>query len=88
MKMFVVDTERDFSTIHSIEVTEGAYLMPKKTKGNFQDQSIQLLQLILKHRPEKLVFDEHGLGLGLKDRFVKLLEEMNIEFSENGTVTY
>ena len=88
MKLFIADAGRDYSVIHCVDVAKGEYLLPKRTKGNFNDQANQLLQLVLKHRPEKLVFDEHGIGLGLKNRFELLLKECNLDVTLDGTVLY
>lgn len=88
MKMFVVDSFVEYSSVLSVEVADGKCRALKNATGSLKERSNQLLQLILMHRPEKLVFDEHGFGLGVKDQMIGLLSGANINIKENGTLTY
>jgi hypothetical protein len=88
MKLFIIDAYKDETLIHRVLVDEGKYLIPKKLMGTFARQSDDLILLILKERPEKIIFDEIGIGRGLAGIFKDSAGKHGFLLREDGAITY
>jgi len=82
--LFIVD-----STIHDVEVkrlnvVDGDLLMPKRFIGKDFNNNVQLLiELIVKEKPQKIIFDKVGISRGFYDLFLTKLEHMSETYGIN-----
>lgn len=89
--LFLIDCDRDRTTVHRIDLNLGQYLMPKKLrKGSFTEQVVDLTSIIEKDMPVKIVIDEFGLGKGFSDAFGWRVKHPSVGFSVdmNGNIKY
>jgi len=82
-----------FSTkIHRMNVITGDCLHLKKTKGTIHEQIFAICRLIAIDKPDKIIFDKAGVGIGFYEEFHKYIKEIpyNKVFSVDsfGLVTY
>lgn len=82
--LFIVD-----ATIHDVEikrlnVVDGDLLMPKRFVGKDFNNNVQLLiELIVKEKPQKIIFDKVGISRGFYDLFLTKLEHMSETYGIN-----
>lgn len=89
--LIFVDTGRDRTCIHKMNVITGDYLMPRYISGNFKDQAKVLIDIVIKDRPDKIIFDKFGWGIGLYDEFRKIAKydyDNVLEVDSFGLITY
>lgn len=88
--LYIVDTERESSLIHRVDVENGIYLMPRRVHGTFQDQARAIVQLIEKEEPSQIVFDRSGYGIGVADIFPMEMYNMRAYFEVDikGNITH
>lgn len=89
MKYFVIDVNRDGTTVSKMEVEEGKYRHVVNVQGgNLKEQAGIVAVHIMKHRPSKVFIDDVGFGLGLLDSLKNELSEMGLNLQDNATVIY
>jgi hypothetical protein len=61
---------REKTVLHRMNVITGDYLTPFSMSGTFIEQMERLLQVILKDKPDKIIFDKNGTGLAFHSIFM------------------
>lgn len=89
MKFFVIDVDRDGTTISQMKVEEGKYRQILTVSGkSLAEQAGVIAVHILKFRPTKVFVDEIGLGAGLLANLKTEMSEMGLQLQDDGTVVY
>lgn len=91
--LMLVDADRDRTCLHKMNVITGDYLIPKYITGTFAEQAIHILDIIIKEKPDKIIFDKFGVGYGLYDAFMLTAKRSHIysrllEVDSFGLITY
>jgi hypothetical protein len=88
--IYIIDTDRESTLIHRIDLLNGDYLFPKRVRGTLQDQTRQIINLIEKEEPSQIIFDKHGYGLAVSDMFPRECYNMRAYFTvdETGRITH
>jgi len=82
--------------IHRIDVTKGVYERPLYAKGYMDEVIMQVIELMLKDRPNKIVIDKAYIGHMFEDVLHKALWErseyynypVKIRIDDCGNITY
>lgn len=87
-----ISLDREYpSVVHKMNVINGDYLSCYRLNGsNMFLQALEIIRLIQEFKPQKIVFDKNGVGLGLYERFTLLSNEFADEFLIDafGTIVY
>lgn len=91
--LFKVDVGVYDIVIDRINVVNGDILLPKKLSSKVFDLKVKfLINLISKEKPDKVVFDKAGVGIGFYELFLKRVSDKedgcNFDIDSFGTVTY
>lgn len=86
--MYFVEVDRYRTMVYRIDLEEGKSLNPRALRGLFMEQAEGLLDMIRnKDYCTKIVFDDMGYGLGLKEYFIELIkEDRHIRMWSNGDI--
>jgi hypothetical protein len=88
--IYIVDTNREDSLIHRIDLETGTYLMPRRVKGTLQEQTQSIVSLIEKEEPTQIIFDKAGYGRAISDMFPREVYFMRAYFDvdDAGNITH
>jgi hypothetical protein len=88
--IYIIDTDRESTLIHRIDLEKGKYLMPKRVKGTLQEQTQQIVNLVEKEEPIQIIFDKGGFGIAVADMFPREMYHMRAYFTvdEAGNITH
>ncbi len=80
------------TTLHRMNVITGDYLMPIYLRNVFINQIEDLASIILRDRPDKIIFDKFGGGFVFYENFMKRLKyepyDKKIHIDAFGLITY
>lgn len=76
--LMLVDADRDRTCLHKMNVITGDYLAPKYITGSFAEQAKHILDVVLKDKPDKIIFDKFGIGYGLYDAFMLTAKQSHV----------
>jgi hypothetical protein len=88
MKLFIVEVTREETFINEILVDKGKFKAFRKISGNFIQQAEQIVLLLLKEKPDKIIVEDVGIGKGLIDALINIMSNYKLELLNNGTVLY
>lgn len=87
--MYIIDAGRDETVIHRIDYVRGVYYIPKKIRGFLSEQAKDLIWMAGRDKCDKIIFNEHGIGVGLKDRFIhEIKNDLHINMDFNGNIIH
>lgn len=89
--LWYVDCTRDGADLTAFQTHDGDVshfkIFPKN--ATFDVMSQVLLLNIFKNKPEQIIFDKNGLGLGFYDAFIKDIKGIDsVKMSASGKLTY
>lgn len=87
-RVFVVDGGLDKSPVQKLDMENGRTLLSVELIGSMAEQSDQLIVIVLKERPERIIFDKMGFGLALYDQFLGKIQLMSVGLLPNGELKY
>jgi hypothetical protein len=100
MKLFIVDVRRQkyegfFVKVEIVDINNGVIENVNAMEGkgepqSFKQMSLNLSKMIIEQKPDKIIFDTRGIGLGLKDDFTSLVDEGWLTFivDSKGNIIY
>lgn len=62
------------TVIHRMNVITGDYIAPLRVKGEYLKQIEDLSYIILRDRPDKIIFDKFGAGYGFYQTFINRIK--------------
>ena len=79
--LLFVDAGFRETSLHKLNVVNGDYVRFQRIDGNGVEQAMQLCELLIKERPDKVIFDKTSVGNHLyevfrniaKDRYTSLM---------------
>jgi len=83
-----LDSKEAYTKVTRILVEEGRISHLKRLSGSFTSQAHDLLGLVLTNRPEKLLIDKGGIGLGLYEAVISEIGKYEIALKQDGTILY
>lgn len=85
--MFIIDYDRDRVLIHRVDFKNGIYLLPRVLKGETGRQVNDLILHMMMEKPDKIIFDEYGIGKMFADEFRKNAEKI-VDIDEFNNIAY
>lgn len=67
--IYLVDVERDLTTVHRLDTKNGVYMRPIFLRSEFQNQITDLVKCMIKDRCEQVIFNKYGYGDLFSERF-------------------
>lgn len=67
--------DKERTQIHRMDVITGYYLPPVYIDGTLVEQILKLVEVINKDRPDKIIFDRSGIGMGFYEFFTELIKQ-------------
>ncbi|UUV46927.1 hypothetical protein [Bacillus phage vB_BanS-Thrax5] len=93
MTLFFVDYELDALYIHMLDIKNGEYKLAYKIKidaeHSIRDAVYEVIIRAIRKKPNQVIFNTTGFGMGHKDFFHKILSEVDfIKLDEKGNMKY
>lgn len=91
VKMFLIDATRNGGLlIHRMDVTEGKYYCPLRVDcESIADSFTDLMKIMLVDKPDKVIVDEHGIGITIKDTLIQRMSMFEfIAMDDKGNMKY
>lgn len=88
MKLLTVEVNRNETVIYKVLVDEGKFRPLKTIKGKFMEQAELIFLHALKERPSKIIVEDVGIGTGVLDSLVKVMDNYGMGLKADGTVVY
>ena len=95
MKIFLIDVTREEGSryaevsVMSLELGDGKYRFFKRfTESSFSETAKVLVMEVLKSRPDKVIVDSTGIGVGMAEFLVKSMEDIGLNMLPDGTIVY
>lgn len=89
--LLLVDVGREFTLLHRMDVINGDYLNPARLNTmamGYSRTAIEIMKVIIRDRPTKIIFDKNGVGLGLYETFSLMKDQYKniVEIDAFGTI--
>lgn len=79
--LYIVDCDRERTTVHRVNYGTGEYLIPRYLKGSFDSQIFEIIELMTIDKCSKITFDKSGIARGLYDWFIHEVSKPNVAIS-------
>lgn len=87
--LLLVDAGREYTLLHRMDVIHGDYLNPARLNTvGYSRTAMEIMKVIIRDRPTKIIFDKNGVGLGLYETFSLMKDHYKnlVEIDAFGTI--